>query len=88
MTDIECIKGLFSQTAALTRDVITKGDDDISMDLACRFIWYLHGLTAAAKLVDCTCANDHAIVQEMQDELKQLETKYEERRVKRHETIL
>ena len=78
MTGVEYMQGLFRDTAAMTRDAIAKGDD-ISKDLACKFMWYLHGLAAAAKLADCTCVNDHAIVREMQDDLQQLETEYNER---------
>ena len=87
MTGVEYMQGLFSYTAAMTRDAIAKGDD-ISMGLAREWIWYLRGLTAGAKLADYTCETDRAIAQAMRDDLQQLETEYNERLYKKHETIL
>ena len=87
MTGIEYMQGLFRDTAAMTRDAIAKGDD-ISMELACKWVWYLHGLTAGAKLADYTYEADRAIAQAMRDDLQQLETEYNERLCKKHETIL
>lgn len=87
MTGIEFMKNLFTDTAAMATEAIAKGDD-ISMELACKWIWYLHGLTAGARLADYTCETDRAIAQAMRDDLQQLETEYNERLCKKHETIL
>lgn len=86
MTGIEHMQSLFSDVAAMTRDAIAKGDD-ISMDLACKWFWYMRGLAAGAKLADYTCEADRVIAQAMRDDLQQLETEYNERLCKKHETI-
>lgn len=78
MSGVEYMQGLFRDIAAMTKDAITKGDD-ISMELAYERIWYMHGLTAGAKLADYTCETDRLIAQAMQDDLQQLETEYNER---------
>lgn len=78
MSGVEYMQGLFRDTTAMTKDAIAKGDH-ISMALARKWIWYLHGLTAGAKLADYTCETDRTIAQAMQDELQQLETEYNER---------
>lgn len=87
MTGVEYMARFFRDTAAMTRDAIAKGDD-ISMGLACKWVWYLRGLTAGAKLADYTCEADRVIAQAMRDDLQQLETEYNERLCKKHETIL
>lgn len=78
MTGVEYMQGLFRDTAAMTRDAIAKGDD-ISMELACKWFWYMRGLAAGARLADYTCETDRLSTQSMLEDLAQLETEYNER---------
>ena len=78
MTGIGHMQSLFSDVAATTRDAIAKGDD-ISMDLACRWLWYMRGLAAGARLADYTCEMDRLSTHTMLVDLAQIETEYNER---------
>lgn len=78
MSGVEYMQGLFRDIASRTKEAIAKGDD-ISMEVACKWIWYLYGLTAGAILADYTCETDRTTAQAMRDDLQQLETEYNER---------